>query len=160
MFGLKCSGYGRIAEDSTLGSGSTSSLRDHTARRSHFRPGNSITLSSLHDVHEIFAKQNLLNLYLVILLKFSIYFANFSQAKFTNIREFSFSFKVSLTRDFWLQVFFINQCPPGLWVSRWDHFKFFQKFAEIFANECLSAVSMTPTKKNTNFEIKFFNIFC
>ncbi len=33
----------------------------------------------------------------------------------------------SLTRDFRLQVFFINQCPPGLWVSQRDHFEFFSK---------------------------------
>jgi hypothetical protein len=35
-----------------------------------------------------------------------------------------------------------------------------RKFAEIFANECLSAVSTTPAKKEKNFEIKFFFIFC
>ncbi len=69
-------------------------------------------------------------------------------------------FKGSLTRDFRLQVFFRNQCPPGFWVSHWDHFEFFRKFAEIFANECSSAVSTTPAKKAKNFEIKFFKIFC
>ncbi len=53
----------------------------------------------------------------------------------------------SLTRDFRLQVFFINQCPLGLGVSHWDHFEFFRKFAGIFANECLSALSTTPAKK-------------
>ncbi len=58
------------------------------------------------------------------------------------------------------QVFFINQCLPGLWVSHWDRFKFFQKFAEIIANEYLSAVSTTPAKKDKNFEIKFCKIFC
>ena len=56
-------------------------------------------------------------------------------------------FKGSLTRDFRLQVFFINQCPPGSRVSHEDHFEFFRKFAEIFPNECLSAVSTTPAKK-------------
>ncbi len=43
-------------------------------------------------------------------------------------------FKGSLTRDFRLQVFFMNQCPPGLQVIHWSHFEFFRKFAEIFAN--------------------------
>jgi hypothetical protein len=43
--------------------------------------------------------------------------------------------KGSLTRDFCLQVFFINQCPSGPWVYHEDHFEFFRKFAEIFANE-------------------------
>jgi hypothetical protein len=43
-------------------------------------------------------------------------------------------FKGSLTRDFRLQVFFMNQCPPGLQVFHLSHFEFFRKFAEIFAN--------------------------
>jgi hypothetical protein len=47
----------------------------------------------------------------------------------------------SLTRDFRLQVFFINQCP---WAPYWGLFEFFRKLAEIFANECLSSVSTTP----------------
>jgi hypothetical protein len=42
--------------------------------------------------------------------------------------------KGSLTRDFRLQVFFMNQCPPGPQVFHWSHFEFFRKFAEIFAN--------------------------
>jgi hypothetical protein len=42
--------------------------------------------------------------------------------------------KGSLTRDFRLQVFFMNQCPPGLQEFHWSHFEFFQIFAEIFAN--------------------------
>jgi hypothetical protein len=75
------------------------------------------------------------------------------------VRILTHQFKGSLTRDFRLQVFFINQCPLGLWVSHWDHFEFFRKFMEIFANECLSAVSTTPAKKDKNFEIKFFKIF-
>ncbi len=69
-------------------------------------------------------------------------------------------FKGSMKRDFRLQVFFKNQCPPGLSVSNWDRFEFFRKFAEIIANECLSAVSTTPAKKDKNFEIKFQKIFC
>ena len=51
--------------------------------------------------------------------------------------------------------FFINQCPQGLRVSHQDRFEFFRKFSEIIANECLSAVSTTPAKKDKNFEIKF-----
>jgi len=54
------------------------------------------------------------------------------------------AFKGSLTRDFRLQVFFMNQCPPGPQVFHWSHFEFFRKFAEIFANYCLSPVSTTP----------------
>ncbi len=85
----------------------------------------------------------------------------------TNCKKYTFCvmtflehLKGSLTRDFRLQVFFINQCPPGLWVSHWDHFEFVRKFAEIFANKCLSAVSTTPAKKDKNVEIKFFKLFC
>ncbi len=52
--------------------------------------------------------------------------------------------KGSLTRNFRLQVFFMNQCPPGPQVFHWSHFEFFRKFAEIFANYCLSPVSTTP----------------
>jgi hypothetical protein len=43
--------------------------------------------------------------------------------------------KGGLTRDFRLQVFFKNQCPPGPQVFQWGRFYFFRKFAEIFANE-------------------------
>ncbi len=43
--------------------------------------------------------------------------------------------------------FFTNQFPPGPWVSSWGHFEFLQKFAEIFANLCLSQVSLTPVIK-------------
>jgi hypothetical protein len=52
--------------------------------------------------------------------------------------------KGSLTRDFRLHVFFMNQCPPGPQVFHCSHFEFFRKFAEILANYCLSPVSMTP----------------
>ncbi len=52
--------------------------------------------------------------------------------------------KGSLTRDFRLQVSFMNQWPPGPQVFHWGRFEFFQKFAEIFANEYLSPVSLTP----------------
>ncbi len=50
----------------------------------------------------------------------------------------------SLTGDFRLQVFFMNQCPPGPQVFHWGRFEFCRKFAEIFANEYLSPVSTTP----------------
>jgi hypothetical protein len=38
----------------------------------------------------------------------------------------------------------MNQCPPGPKVFQWGRFEFFRKFAEIFGNEYLSPVSMTP----------------
>ncbi len=52
--------------------------------------------------------------------------------------------KGSLTREFRLQVFFMNQCPPGPQVFHWGRLEFFWKFAEICANEYLSPVSTTP----------------
>jgi hypothetical protein len=70
------------------------------------------------------------------------------------------SVKGSLTRDFRLQVFFHKS------VSLWPlsiplgPFQIFSKSrGDIFANECLSAVSTTPAKKEKNFEIKFSKIF-
>ncbi len=60
--------------------------------------------------------------------------------------------KGSLTRDFRLQVFFVNQCPPGPWLCHYDRFDFFsRKFVEIIENECLSAVSTTPAIKEKYF---------
>ncbi len=38
-----------------------------------------------------------------------------------------FVVKGSLTRDFRLQVFFMNQCPRGPQVFQWGRFKFFLK---------------------------------
>jgi hypothetical protein len=38
----------------------------------------------------------------------------------------AFEAKGSLTRDFRLQVFFMNQCTRGPQVSRWGRFEFFR----------------------------------
>ncbi len=38
----------------------------------------------------------------------------------------------------------MNQCPTGPQAFLWGRFEFFRKFAEIFANEYLSPVSLTP----------------
>jgi hypothetical protein len=48
---------------------------------------------------------------------------------------FFYFFKGSLTRDFRLQVSYMNQCPPGPQVFHWGRFEFFRKFVEIFAND-------------------------
>jgi hypothetical protein len=58
----------------------------------------------------------------------------------TYVAYMSIGVKGSLTRDFRLQVFFMNQCPPGPQVFHWGHNEFFRKFAEIFANEYFSPV--------------------
>ena len=49
-----------------------------------------------------------------------------------------------MSRDFSLLVFFINQFPPSPRVSHEDRFKFFRKFAEIFASQGAPPVSTTP----------------
>jgi hypothetical protein len=60
--------------------------------------------------------------------------------------------KGSLTRDFRLQVFFMNQCPPGPQVFHWSPFEFFRKFVRYSRINVLSpviscsAVSTTPGK--------------
>ncbi len=104
---------------------------------------------------KLFRQRNYLLRVVATSLVFTFTFFHYKAALEPSIN----GFKGSLTRDFRLQVFFINQCPPGLWVSHWDHFKFFRKFVEIFVNECLSAVSTTPAIKDKNFEIKFFKKF-
>jgi hypothetical protein len=45
------------------------------------------------------------------------------------------SFKGTVSRDFWLQAFFINHLPP----SPWDHFN----FTEIFSSQGAPLVSGT-----------------
>ncbi len=50
----------------------------------------------------------------------------------------------SLTKDFRLQVFFLNQFPAGPWVPHWGYCEFLRKFAEIFTTLCLSLITMTP----------------
>ncbi len=43
----------------------------------------------------------------------------------------SFRIKVTVSRDFLLLFFFMNQFPP----AQWDRFEIFRKFAEIFAHQ-------------------------
>ncbi len=52
--------------------------------------------------------------------------------------------KGTVSRDFLLLVFFMNQFPPSPGVSRSDRFEFFQKFAEIFPSQGAPPVSTTP----------------
>ncbi len=53
--------------------------------------------------------------------------------------NYSIIFKGRLTQDFRLQVFFHKSVSPWPLSMPWDRFVFFRKFAEIMANECLSA---------------------
>jgi hypothetical protein len=52
--------------------------------------------------------------------------------------------KGTVSRDFLLLVFFMNQFPPSPRVFHLDRFEFFQKFAEIFASQGAPPVSTTP----------------
>jgi hypothetical protein len=52
--------------------------------------------------------------------------------------------KGTVSRDFLLPVFFMNQFPPSPRVSHKDRFEFFQKFAEIFTIQGAPTVSTTP----------------
>ncbi len=50
---------------------------------------------------------------------------------------------MTVSRDFLLLVFFMNQFPPSSRVFHLDRFKFFREFAEIFASQGAPPVSMT-----------------
>jgi hypothetical protein len=62
--------------------------------------------------------------------------------------------------SFSTSVFFHKSVSPGTLSMPLGPFQIFPKFAGIFVNECLSALSTTPAKKEKIFEIKFFFIFC
>jgi hypothetical protein len=64
------------------------------------------------------------------------------------VKSHAFVFNIaSLTRDFSLEVFFMNQFAEVPGVSHWGHLIFLRKtFAEIFATLCSSPVAMTPAK--------------
>jgi hypothetical protein len=53
-------------------------------------------------------------------------------------------FKGTVSRDFLLLVFFMDQLPPSPRVFHLDRFEFFRKFAEIFVSQCAPPVSTTP----------------
>ncbi len=53
-------------------------------------------------------------------------------------------FKGTVSRDFLLLVFFMNQFPPSPRVLHLDRFKCFRKFAEIFASQGAPPVSTIP----------------
>ncbi len=52
----------------------------------------------------------------------------------------------TVSQDFRLLVFFMNQFSPSIWVYHYGHFDFFRKFAEIFAALGAPPVSMTPVE--------------
>ncbi len=64
-------------------------------------------------------------------------------------------FKGTVSQDFLLLVFFMNQFPPSSRVFHLDHLKFFRKFEEIFARQGAPPVSTTPV---ANFSTIFAGI--
>jgi hypothetical protein len=64
-------------------------------------------------------------------------------------------FKGTVSRDFLLLVFFMNQFPPSPRVFHLDRFEFFRKFAEIFASQGAPPVSATPV---ANFSTIFAGV--
>jgi hypothetical protein len=63
--------------------------------------------------------------------------------------------KGTVSRDFLLLVFFMNQFPPSPRVFRLDRFEFFRKFTEIFASQGAPLVSATPV---ANFSTIFASV--
>jgi len=61
-------------------------------------------------------------------------------------------FKGTVSRDFRLLVFFMNQFPPIPWVYHEARFEFFRKFAEIFAAKGLPPASTTPVANAKNLQ--------
>jgi hypothetical protein len=55
--------------------------------------------------------------------------------------------KGTVSRDFLLLVFFMNQFSPSPRVFHLDRFEFFRKFAEIYASQGAPPVSTTPAAK-------------
>jgi hypothetical protein len=66
-----------------------------------------------------------------------------------------FDLKGTVSRDFLLLVFFMNQFPPSSRVFHFDRFKFFRKFTEIFAIQGAPPVSTTPV---ANFSTIFASV--
>jgi hypothetical protein len=64
--------------------------------------------------------------------------------------------KGTVSRDFRLLVFFMNQFPPSIWVYHYGHFDFFRKFAEIFAAQDAPPVSRTPVANGKNLQAEKF----
>jgi hypothetical protein len=66
------------------------------------------------------------------------------------------AFKGTVSRDFRLLFFFINQFPPSYRVYQYGHVEFFRKFAEIFAAQGAQPVSLTPVANGKNHQSEKF----
>jgi hypothetical protein len=62
------------------------------------------------------------------------------------------SVKGTVSRDFRLLVFFMNQFPPSICVYHYGHFKFFRKFAEIFEAQGAPPVSTPQVANGKNLQ--------
>jgi hypothetical protein len=68
------------------------------------------------------------------------------------LRKKEGALKGTVSQDFRLLVFFMNQVPPSPGVYHQGRFDFFRKFAEIFAAQGLPPVSMTPVANAKNLQ--------
>jgi hypothetical protein len=68
-------------------------------------------------------------------------------------------FKGTVSRDFRLLVFFMNQFPPSPGVYRYGRFKFFRKFVEIFAAQGAPQASLTTVANGKNLQSEKFALF-
>ncbi len=64
--------------------------------------------------------------------------------------------KGTVSRDFRLLVFFMNQFPPSIRVYQYGLFDFFRKFTEIFAAQGAPPVSTTPVANGKNLQAENF----
>jgi hypothetical protein len=78
-----------------------------------------------------------------------------TRCKLVYIRLYIRDIKGTVSRDFLLLVFFMNQFPPSPRVFDLDRFEFFRKFAEIFACQGAPLVSRTPV---ANFSTTFASV--
>ncbi len=68
----------------------------------------------------------------------------------------AYTIKGTVSRDFRLLVFFMNQFPPSIWVYQYGLFEFFRKFAEIFAAQGAPPVSTTPVANGKTLQAEIF----
>jgi hypothetical protein len=94
-----------------------------------------------------------LSFYLSFFLSF---FLSYLLSFFLSFFFLSFYFKGTVSRDFRLLVFFINQFPPSTRVYQYGHLEFFRKFAEIFAAQGAPPVSLKPVANGKNLQSEKF----
>ncbi len=65
----------------------------------------------------------------------------------------------TVSRDFLLLVYVMNQFPPSPWLYHEARLEFFRKFADIFAAQGAPPVSLTPVANGNNLQSENFHNF-